>query len=90
MSVCCAYERTLADRADRMSRSTHERKSKTYVSTKNSKVYLRHNCFSEDIPIVIAMKAMGCQSDKEILVLICGSDEAYQESFGICLEEAAR
>ncbi len=33
---------------------------------------------------------MGCQSDKEILTLICGSDEAYQEMFGICLEEAAR
>jgi len=70
--------------------TTHERKSKTYVATKHNKIYLRHNCFSEDIPIVIALKAMGCQSDKEILTLICGSDEAYQEMFGICLEEAAR
>jgi DNA-directed RNA polymerase III subunit RPC2 len=71
-------------------RTTHDRKSKSYVVTKNNKVYLRHNCFSEDIPVVIAMKAMGCQSDKEVLMLACGSNEAYQEKFGLSLEEAAR
>ncbi|KAI5452589.1 DNA-directed RNA polymerase III complex subunit Rpc2 [Naganishia albida] len=70
--------------------TTHDRKSKSYVVTKNNKVYLRHNCFSEDIPVVIAMKAMGCQSDKEVLMLACGSNEAYQEKFGLSLEEAAR
>lgn len=72
------------------SSTTHDRKSKSYVVSKNNKVYLRHNCFSEDIPVVVAMKAMGCQSDKEVLMLACGSDEAYQEKFGLSLEEAAR
>lgn len=70
--------------------STHERKSKSYVLTKHSKIFLKHNSFHEDIPIVVAFKAMGIQSDKEILQLVAGSDEAYQELFAINLEEAAR
>ncbi len=70
--------------------STHERKSKTYVISKNGKIYLKHNCFTEDIPIAIALKAMGVQSDKEILGLTCGSDEKYQDKMQQSLEEATR
>ncbi|WVQ67463.1 uncharacterized protein L199_005663 [Kwoniella botswanensis] len=70
--------------------STHDRVVKTYVTTKNKRLYLRHNSFKEYIPIVIALKAMGITSDKEILQLICGSDERYQEAFGVSLEEAAK
>lgn len=33
---------------------------------------------------------MGITADKEILQLICGPDERYQEVFGMSLEEAAR
>lgn len=43
-----------------------ERKSLTKVSMKNGKVYLKHNCLTEDVPIVIALKAMGITSDKEV------------------------
>nr|ODO04045.1 DNA-directed RNA polymerase III subunit RPC2 [Cryptococcus depauperatus CBS 7855] len=70
--------------------STHDRVVKTYVVTKANRLYLRHNSFKEFIPIVIALKAMGLTADKEILQLICGSDERYQEAFGVSLEEAAR
>ncbi|TXT08812.1 hypothetical protein VHUM_02940 [Vanrija humicola] len=70
--------------------STHDRVVKTYVTTKTKRLYLRHNSFKEMIPIVIALKAMGITSDKEILQLTCGSDERYQEAFGVSLEEAAR
>ncbi|KAG8908842.1 DNA-directed RNA polymerase III core subunit ret1 [Tulasnella sp. 403] len=70
--------------------STHERKSKTYVATKHSKIYLRHNTFSEDIPIVIALKALGVQSDKEILLLCAGNEETYKNTFAINLEEASK
>jgi len=63
---------------------------KTYVITKNKRLYLRHNSFKEIIPIVIVFKAMGITADKEILQLICGPDERYQEVFGMSLEEAAR
>lgn len=75
-------------RAD--SRATHERVVKTYVVTKNDRLYLKHNSLKDDIPIVIALKAMGLTSDKEILQLTCGADERFQEAFGVSLEEAAR
>lgn len=70
--------------------STNDRKSKTYVATKHNKIYLRQNCFTEEIPIVIALKAMGCGSDKEIMLLCCGSDEPYQEKFMLSMEEALK
>ncbi|KAJ7058148.1 beta and beta-prime subunits of DNA dependent RNA-polymerase [Mycena amicta] len=65
-------------------------KSKTYVATKKGKIYLRHNCVHEDIPIVIALKAMGIQSDKEILLLTAGNTEAYKAAFSVNLEDAAK
>lgn len=65
-------------------------KSKTYVATKKSKIYLRHNSIHEDVPIVIALKALGFQSDKEILLLTAGNNEAYKSAFSPNLEEAAK
>jgi DNA-directed RNA polymerase III subunit RPC2 len=53
-------------------------------------LYLRHNSFKELIPIVVALKAMGITSDKEILQLCCGPDERFQEAFGVSLEEASK
>lgn len=70
--------------------STHERKSKTYVITKNNKIYLKHNSISEDIPIVIILKAAGVISDLEVLQLVCGDDANYQDLFAINFEEAAK
>jgi DNA-directed RNA polymerase III subunit RPC2 len=70
--------------------STHERKSKSYVATKNGRIYLRHNSLHEDIPIAIAFKAMGIQSDREILQLVAGHDEAFKDIFAINLEECSR
>jgi len=70
--------------------STHERKSKTYVVTKNNKLYLKHNQIQEDIPIVLVMKAMGIQSDREILQLVAGLDSVYQDTFNVNFHECAR
>lgn len=70
--------------------STHERKSKTYVLTKNDKIYLKHNSVSEEVPIVIMLKAAGLVSDQEILQLVCGSNPKYQDLFAINFEEAFR
>ncbi|KAG0679709.1 DNA-directed RNA polymerase III core subunit ret1 [Kluyveromyces marxianus] len=69
--------------------STHERKSKTYVVTKNDKIYLKHNSISEEIPIVIVLKACGVVSDLEIMQLVCGNDSSYQDIFAVNFEEAA-
>ncbi|KAJ3509908.1 hypothetical protein NLJ89_g4971 [Agrocybe chaxingu] len=65
-------------------------KSKTYVATKKGKIYLRHNSIHEDIPIVIALKALGIQSDKEILLLTAGNTDAYKTAFSANLEDAAK
>ncbi len=74
-----------------ISRSTHGGlKSKTYVATKKGKIYLRHNSIHEDVPIVIALKALGIQSDKEILLLTAGNTESYKSTFSTNLEEAAK
>lgn len=70
--------------------STHERKSKTYVVTKKGCIYLRHNSFNEDIPIVLALKAMGIQSDHEILLMVAGTDMVYQDTFSINFEECSK
>ncbi|EMR09746.1 DNA-directed RNA polymerase III subunit RPC2 [Pneumocystis murina B123] len=70
--------------------STHERKSKTYVLTRNTKIYLKHNSIAEDVPIVLIFKAMGLQSDREILELVAGLDPVYQDIFSINIEECAK
>ncbi|CEJ02867.1 Putative DNA-directed RNA polymerase [Rhizopus microsporus] len=70
--------------------STHERKSKTAIYVKNGKIYLKHNSISEDIPVVIFMKALGIQSDREISQLVCGNDHDLHDQFAINVEEASR
>ncbi|CAK7902646.1 DNA-directed RNA polymerase III subunit RPC2 [[Candida] anglica] len=70
--------------------STHERKSKTYIITKNDRIYLKHNSISEDIPIVVILKAAGITSDLEILQVVCGQDPFYQDLFAVNFEEAAK
>lgn len=70
--------------------STHERKSKSYIVLKKEKLYLKHNVLSEDIPIVILLKAMGVHTDKEMLFLVAGMDKVYQEDFAVNFEEAIK
>lgn len=70
--------------------STHERKSKTYVITKHDKIYLKHNSISEDVPIVIILKAAGITSDLEIMQLVCGANSQYQDLFVVNFEEASK
>ncbi|KAL2314777.1 DNA-directed RNA polymerase III subunit RPC2 [Schizosaccharomyces pombe] len=70
--------------------STHERKSKTYVITKNGKLYLKHNSVADDIPIVVVLKAMGLQSDQEIFELVAGAEASYQDLFAPSIEECAK
>lgn len=50
--------------------STHERKSKTYVTLKKDRILLTHNVLVEGIPIVIILKALGGLSDMEIMQLV--------------------
>ncbi|PWY94904.1 DNA-directed RNA polymerase III subunit RET1 [Aspergillus sclerotioniger CBS 115572] len=68
--------------------SSNERKSKSYIVLKKDKLYVKHNVLSEDIPIVILLKAMGIHTDKEMMLLVAGVDKVYQEDFAINFEEA--
>ncbi|KAL2205216.1 DNA-directed RNA polymerase III 130 kDa polypeptide [Sarocladium strictum] len=70
--------------------STHERKSKTYVTLKKDRIVLNHNVLVEGIPIVIVLKALGGLSDYEIMQLVAGSDGRYQDEFLINFDEATK
>lgn len=69
--------------------STHEKKSRTVVACKNSKIYMQHNIFSEDLPISIVFKAMGLESDQELFQHI-GTESKYLESMGLSLQESSQ
>lgn len=66
--------------------STHETKSRTTITEKNGKFYLKHNSFESEIPIFIIFKAMGIQSEQEIAQLI-GSEQVYLEAISLSMQE---
>ena len=68
--------------------STHERKSKTYVGLKAGKLYLRHNSLADEVPLAIALKALGMESDRGVVELV-GQEAKLQELFSASVEEAA-
>uniref|UniRef100_A0A8C3LBQ3 DNA-directed RNA polymerase III subunit RPC2 n=1 Tax=Chrysolophus pictus TaxID=9089 RepID=A0A8C3LBQ3_CHRPC len=69
--------------------STHEKKSRTNLVVKQGRFYLRHNTLSEDIPIAIIFKAMGVESDQEIVQMI-GTEEHVMAAFAPSLEECQK
>ncbi|KAG2492788.1 hypothetical protein HYH03_008949 [Edaphochlamys debaryana] len=52
--------------------STHERKSKTNIVFSKAKIYLKHNAFQDDVNIMVVLKAMGCESDQEVVQAVVG------------------
>uniref|UniRef100_A0A7N2LTH0 DNA-directed RNA polymerase n=1 Tax=Quercus lobata TaxID=97700 RepID=A0A7N2LTH0_QUELO len=56
--------------------STEDRKSKTVILMEKGKMYLHLNMFSEKIPIMVVMKAMGMESDQEVVQMV-GRDPRY-------------
>jgi DNA-directed RNA polymerase III subunit RPC2 len=69
--------------------STHERKSKAYITMKNGKVYLKNNTMGEDVPIAIVLKAMGVESDVEAVQLV-GSESFIVDALALSLEESSK
>ncbi|KAL3691016.1 hypothetical protein R1sor_004667 [Riccia sorocarpa] len=68
--------------------STHERKSKTNLAVKHEKIYLRHNTFGDDIPIVAVLKAMGVENDQEIVQMV-GRDPKYAGLLAPSMQECS-
>jgi DNA-directed RNA polymerase III subunit RPC2 len=69
--------------------STHERKSKAYVLIKNDKVYLKNNTLGDDIPIVVVFRAIGVETDMEMVQLI-GSEPELINAIALSMEEPNR
>jgi len=67
--------------------ATHDTKSRTTITYRNSKFYLKHNSFENEIPIFILFKAMGIQSEQEIAQMI-GTDQIYLETISLSMQES--
>ena len=68
--------------------STHDRKEKTSMIVKNGKIYLKHNQFAEDMPIAVVLRAMGIESDLELVQLV-GSEPIVGSMLAPSLHECA-
>eukprot|EP01006_Ploeotia_vitrea_P060150 TRINITY_DN75386_c0_g1_i1.p1 TRINITY_DN75386_c0_g1~~TRINITY_DN75386_c0_g1_i1.p1 ORF type:complete len:1118 (-),score=56.27 TRINITY_DN75386_c0_g1_i1:66-3419(-) len=65
--------------------STHYSKGKsTLIFGKHNGVYLKHNSFTEALPVFILMKAMGCESDQELVQMI-GTDYHFHKHLHGCI-----
>lgn len=69
--------------------STHERKSKAYILIKHKRVYVKNNTLGDDIPIAIVLKAMGVESDLEMVQLV-GSEPDILNAMALSLEDPVR
>lgn len=69
--------------------STHERKSKCNIYLKNGKIYVKHNIFNEDLPVAVILKAMGVQSDIELVQLV-GSEPEIVDAMALLMEEPVK
>lgn len=68
--------------------STQDRKSKTYVISKKQRYYLRHNQLSDDVPVAVIFKAMGYESDYDIVSAV-GLEEKFVAAMAPSIEECA-
>ena len=69
--------------------STHERKSKTHVTLRGRRLYVRHNTLGDDVPLLIVLRAMGCVCAQEMVALIASGGGTGTGTGGIGGEEGA-
>lgn len=69
--------------------STHERKSRTTLVVKHRKIYLNHNTLEADINIAIVLRAMGIETDQEIIQLV-GTEPRFVDGMAPTLHECAQ
>ncbi|XP_059652045.1 DNA-directed RNA polymerase III subunit 2 [Cornus florida] len=68
--------------------STETTKSKTSIVMEKEKIYLNLNQFSTKVPIMVVMKAMGMESDQEVVQMV-GRDPRYSALLLPSIEECA-
>ncbi|TYI53442.1 hypothetical protein E1A91_D11G004500v1 [Gossypium mustelinum] len=64
-------------------------KSRTVIQMDKEKIYLLLNQFVKKIPIMVVMKAMGMESDQEVIQMV-GADPCYSALLLPSIEECAR
>ncbi|KAI5664174.1 hypothetical protein M9H77_23497 [Catharanthus roseus] len=69
--------------------STAMTKSKTVIKMEKEKIYLYLNQFKSKVPIMVVMKAMGMESDQEVVQMI-GRDPRYSALLLPSIEECAK
>ena len=69
--------------------STHNVKSRTNVSVKNGRYYLKQNLLEKEVGVAIVFKAMGVISDQEIVQMV-GTEDKVMTMFAASLEECHR
>lgn len=69
--------------------STHQKKSRTNFLFKHGKIYLHHNTFEADINVAIIMKALGIETDQEIIQMV-GSEPRYVDGMTATMNECAQ
>ncbi|PHT37092.1 hypothetical protein CQW23_24792 [Capsicum baccatum] len=68
--------------------SSEKTKSKTIVKMEKEKIYLVLNMFKSKVPIMIAMKAMGMESDQEVVQML-GREPCFSALLLPSIEECA-
>ncbi|KAL3813251.1 hypothetical protein ACJIZ3_014519 [Penstemon smallii] len=69
--------------------STETTKSKTVVKMEKGKIYLYMNQFTSKVPIMVVMKAMGMESDQEVVQMV-GRDPRYSELLLPSIEDCSK
>ncbi|KAJ7949400.1 DNA-directed RNA polymerase subunit beta [Quillaja saponaria] len=69
--------------------STEATKSKTVILMKKEKIWLQLNQFPKEVPIMVVMKAMGMESDQEVVQML-GRDPRYGSLLLPSIEECAK
>ncbi|KAL8555575.1 hypothetical protein ACS0TY_003395 [Phlomoides rotata] len=69
--------------------STESIKSKTVVRMEKEKIYLYLNQFTSKVPIMVVLKAMGMESDQEVVQMI-GRDPRYSELLLPSIEDCVK
>ena len=69
-----------------MTSSTHGVKSRTNVSVKTGRYYLKQNLLEKEVPVAVVFKAMGVVSDQEIVQMV-GTEDKVMTMFAASLEE---
>ncbi|CAG0885785.1 unnamed protein product [Cyprideis torosa] len=66
--------------------STHTQKSRTSILENKGKYFLMHNSLTDPVPVAVVFRAMGVESDQEMVQLV-GTEEHIVSRFAASLEQ---